>query len=226
MAIEDRVGFGPRFLALLIDVLVLFSIYYLMHLSVEHLYYTRRLLRDPETEYTIVAIQGLIYMFYCLTDYICYGTPGLLILGLRIRDENGGMPGLSQLFKRLCFKNPVFAVTLFLMVALPLLFAILMVFQLFIAIPIPLPRSNPVALLVVQIITAVALIAQFLILCGAFLSFSENRQTLHDSLSDTAVYRVFRKAQPVAVPMPQPVEEPNRQQQPKAPREPDELIFE
>ena len=159
----ERKGFGPRLLALLIDVavqLVLFCAVGMFAGGAVMFTYGSGAATSPTTGSRVGAIIGAILgLAYASTEIFLAGTPGKLILKMKIGDEAGLVPApQDMLIRRWLVKwspallNFLFALTFF----------------------------RPFSWL--------AGLASLVIVVGFFFSLGLNRQALHDTLAHTAVY--------------------------------------
>ena len=159
----ERKGFGPRLLAVLIDVgiqLALFcAVGFIAGGSVMFSYGSGGP-AAPSAGARIGSIIGaLLGLAYASTEIFMAGTPGKQILKMKIGDEVGTVPApQDKLIRRWLIKwspsllNLVFALTF------------------------------------INVFSWLAGLAGLVVLVGFFFSLGANRQALHDTLAHTAVY--------------------------------------
>ncbi|MFN8612663.1 MAG: RDD family protein [Vulcanimicrobiota bacterium] len=177
---KQRAGFGPRLVALVIDVFLLGAISVLFGLMagsvssvIAHsFFHMDAASTDPRTAILASGLMGvgifllvtaLVATFlslpYNLMEAFFGWTPGKLAMGLRVKNEDGNNPGLGQVFARWLIKHNAILVALLTFVGLA-----------------------PAAF--------VAPLLQALVFGGCFLALGASRQALHDQLTHTAVYEV------------------------------------
>lgn len=177
---KQRAGFGPRLVALLIDVLLLAAIscvFGLMAGSLSSVIAHKLFHLDAAATSGIgtVAASGLlgVGIFLLVTALVAtllslpynlmeafFGwTPGKLVMGLRVKNEDGSHPSLGQVFSRWLIKHNGILIGLLTFIGLA-----------------------PAAF--------VAPLLQALVFGGCFLALGAGRQALHDQMAHTAVYEV------------------------------------
>ena len=174
---KERAGFGPRLVALLIDVLLLVAVSVVFGLmagssSALLLHKLGFHTGDPTTAAWASGLLGvgvfllvtalvatLLSLPYNLMEAFFGWTPGKLAMGLRVRNEDGGNPSLGQLFSRWLIKHNAILIALLTFIGLA-----------------------PAA--------AVAPFLQAIVFCGCFLVLGKAHQALHDMATHTAVYEL------------------------------------
>lgn len=182
LPVYDRVGFGPRFGAFLIDVLA--SIVFALILSVLLMQFNVG--QTKEFVETIQSLRSMYDMFgistdvldvmqnwlgawvlstiianisYSLIEGLTGASPGKRILHIYIARSDGSHASLSTLLNRWVVKN-VGAITSFIALVPAL-----------------------------SLINTIGTFLAFAVFVGLFFVFSQNRQTLHDLIAQTAVFR-------------------------------------
>ncbi|MFP4542713.1 MAG: RDD family protein [Candidatus Kapaibacterium sp.] len=163
---DYRVGFGRRFGAALLDLLIVTIVSSIamlftgtMDLVQEH---GIKVIIDPELirQFSEVStpMSLLISFLYYFMEVLLAATPGKLILGIRIASENRTWASYAKLFTRFSIKN------------LHLYF-------------------NLLALLTGQMIfEGLSILVFIIILFGFFFVLGARRQAFHDMIAGTAVY--------------------------------------
>lgn len=173
---KERAGFGPRLVALLIDVLLLVAVSVVFGLMAGSS--TALLMHklgfqsaDPSAAWAsglmgigvfllvTALVATLLSLPYNLMEAFFGWTPGKLAMGLRVRNEDGANPSLGQVFSRWLIKHNAILIGLLTFIGLA-----------------------PAALL--------APFLQALVFFGCFLVLGAQRQALHDIATHTAVYEL------------------------------------
>lgn len=177
---KQRAGFGPRLVALLIDVFLLGAISVVFGLMAGSLssvvahrfFHMSATSTDASTALLASGLMGIgIFLLvtalvatflslpYNLMEAFFGWTPGKLATGLRVRNEDGNNPAISQVFMRWLIKHNAILISLLTFVGLA-----------------------PAAF--------VAPLLQVLVFGGCFMALGASRQALHDQMTHTAVYEV------------------------------------
>lgn len=177
---KQRAGFGPRLVALVIDVLLLTAIscvFGLMAGSVSSVIAHKVFHLDAAANSgveTVMAsgllgvgifmlVTALVATFlslpYNLMEAFFGWTPGKLVMGLRVKNEDGSNPSLGQVFSRWLIKHNAILISLLTFIGLA-----------------------PAAF--------VAPLLQAVVFGGCFMALGAGRQALHDQMAHTAVYEV------------------------------------
>lgn len=160
-----RVGFGPRFGALIIDAVILMAIGYALKLVLG--------IQDPNPEDFVGLPMGeimllsfknslastIVGMLYMSMEIFLRKTPGKMALGLIIADEGMTTPSMSALITRNLFKQ---------------ISSILFVLAI---------------LLESATLIWIGILLGFIYLIGCFFTLGEKRMAFHDMLAKTAVYK-------------------------------------
>ena len=177
---KQRAGFGPRLVALIIDVLLLTAISLVFGLMagsassvIAHkVFHLDAASTDPGTAILASGMLGVgvfllvtalmatfLSLPYNLMEAFFGWTPGKLVMGLRVKNEDGSSPSLGQVFARWLIKHNAILIALLTFIGLA-----------------------PAAF--------VAPLLQALVFGGCFLALGTARQALHDQMTHTAVYEV------------------------------------
>lgn len=177
---KQRAGFGPRLVALVIDLFLLGSISVVFGLMAGSLssviahsfFHMDAASTDPRTAILASGLMGVgIFLLvtammatflslpYNLMEAFFGWTPGKLAMGLRVKNEDGSSPSLGQVFSRWLIKHNAILISLLTFVGLA-----------------------PAAF--------VAPVLQVLVFGGCFMALGASRQALHDQMTHTAVYEV------------------------------------
>ncbi|MBN9415578.1 MAG: RDD family protein [Candidatus Eremiobacteraeota bacterium] len=177
---KQRAGFGPRLVALVIDMLLLGAIscvFGLMAGSLSSVVAHKVFHLDaaanagPEAIFAsgllgvgiFLLVTALVATFlslpYNLMEAFFGWTPGKLVMGLRVRNEDGALPSLGQVFSRWLIKHNAILIALLTFIGLA-----------------------PAAF--------VAPLLQAIVFGGCFMALGAGRQALHDQMAHTAVYEV------------------------------------
>ncbi|MBS2039783.1 RDD family protein [bacterium] len=177
---KQRAGFGPRLVALVIDVFLLGAISVVFGLMAGSLssvvahrfFHMDATSTDPGTALLASGLMGIgIFLLvtalmatflslpYNLMEAFFGWTPGKLAMGLRVMNEDGSHPAIGQVFMRWLIKHNAILIALLTFVGLA-----------------------PAAF--------VAPLLQALVFGGCFLALGASRQALHDQMTHTAVYEV------------------------------------
>ena len=184
---KQRAGFGPRLVALVIDMFLLGSISVVFGLMAGSLssviahsfFHMDAASTDPRTAFVASGLMGVgIFLLvtalmatflslpYNLMEAFFGWTPGKLAMGLRVKNEDGNSPSLGQVFSRWLIKHNAILIALLTFIGLA-----------------------PAAF--------VAPVLQVLVFGGCFMALGASRQALHDQMTHTAVYEVAElKAHP------------------------------
>jgi uncharacterized RDD family membrane protein YckC len=166
-----RVGFGHRFGALIIDIVILMIIGYVFKMILGIKDPTPEELMggmDPEnidmsammmTSIKASLLSYIIGVLYTSMEIFLRKTPGKMALGLIVTNENGEIPTMNAMIIRYLFKQ---------ISTILLIMAILL---------------NVVSLI------WVASLLGIVFLIGCFFALSEKRMALHDMIAKTAVYK-------------------------------------
>jgi uncharacterized RDD family membrane protein YckC len=155
----ERIGFGARFGAALIDIVVI-----LIAMAVLGPLFgvgaTAFAMAGSEAGFSLgILIIMLIPVAYSSTEVFLAGTPGKKILKLAIRNEDGTPAEQNTLIKRWVIKNSGSFLNLI------------------------------GAITTVTLFSSLGSLAGFVIFIGSFLVFMEAKMALHDKLAKTAVYK-------------------------------------
>lgn len=156
----ERIGFGARFGAALIDVVIL-----IITMSIVGVVFGAGAFAMASAgQMTGFSIGTLIVMLiplaYTSTEILMAGTPGKKVLKLAIRNEDGSVADQETLAKRWAFKSSA-SILQFL-----------------------------AALTTMSIFTTVGSVAGLIVMVGCFFVFGASRQAFHDKFAKTAVYKV------------------------------------
>jgi uncharacterized RDD family membrane protein YckC len=165
----ERVGFGRRLAAFLIDVVILMGPLVIVGFSFQEEVSVgnRTRLRMSETG-TLLA--GLISLAYFSTEIFKAATPGKLILGIRIGNEQGGTAPASMLTTRYLIKTSGTSLQIL------------------------------AVLTGLSFIGLLRLIVGLILLIGLFFIFTARRQGFHDMIAKTAVFPTGAPAAPQSAP--------------------------
>lgn len=159
--VEKRVGFGPRFGAMILDGVIAGIIGYAI--AAAGIGATDATATDAEGALTgLMATLGAIYVamiIYMLIEGIKGASPGKMVLGLQIANQDGSKGDISLFMKRWAIKNVGY------------IFGALAV------------------LTGVLALATVGQIGSLIIFVGMFMVFSTKKLTLHDTIAKTAVFR-------------------------------------
>lgn len=175
----DRVGFLPRLGAFLIDLGIFAAA---IHLFVFVDVYLN--LATSLNNFGLITLLGGAFLLlgYGLFDVLMAGTPGKRIAGLIIASDDGLPATRKRLIKRWAVKQ----IAVFFACPMALLWTLLSPYNYHIPIPeFIIPGILGLAI-TDTILTAVLLL---IVLGGCFLVLGPSRQSLHDKLAGTAVYR-------------------------------------
>ena len=160
----ERVGFGSRFGAALIDVVILFAVLAIvgMVLGVGTMSALGSMGGGAAAGggMLMLALMGLIPLAYTSLEILKAATPGKMVLKLAIRNEDGSPAAQDTLAKRWAIKNSASLVG-------------------FVA-----------TVTGITMLHTLGSIIGLVIFIGCFLVLQETKQALHDKLGKTAVYRV------------------------------------
>ncbi len=177
--LDFRVGFGKRFLAWIIDAIIIIMVFSAISLSTglfekqteiglalqgEVVFDVSQLDGEMQQEVREFSFQMALYysviVFVLLTTLeIFYGaTPGKLIMGLRVANSNRTWATLKQLMFRASIK--------YVSILLNFLFLIT----------------------TVEFISTIGSILSIVLIIGCFVALSEKKQALHDIIAGTAVF--------------------------------------
>jgi uncharacterized RDD family membrane protein YckC len=150
-----RSGFFIRLLAALIDValgvLVTGGVFYILDATLGR--------ARVNQERVVEFVNGLLVLAYSSSEIIFAGTPGKLLLGLRIRSADGGNADRWRLFARWSTKwSGVFCILLFSITGL-------------------------------QGLSLLAGAMNFMVVMGCLFAVNDDKQAWHDQWCRTAVYR-------------------------------------
>ena len=166
-----RVGFGYRFGALVIDVVILMVLGYVFKMILG--------IKDPTPEELMEGMEPgnidmgammltsmkaslisyVVGLLYTSTEIFLRKTPGKMALGLIVTDENGNTPATNAMIIRYLFKQ---ASTIFIVLAV---------------------------LLNIGSLIWIGSLLGVVFLIGCFFTFGEKRMGFHDMLAKTAVYK-------------------------------------
>lgn len=155
----ERIGFGPRFGAMLIDIVII-----MVGMSILGILFGLGAMGflggGSITGFSIgMILVALIPIAYSYTDVLMAATPGKKVLKLVIRNEDGSQADQQTLTKRWAFKNS----------------SSLLQFL--------------TALTTVELFTTLGGLAGLVVFIGCFFVFAEARQAFHDKFAKTAVFR-------------------------------------
>jgi len=191
----ERIGFGYRLLAYIIDIFFICLGYLFLFLI---LFLTNNLTADKmQGQSSLQLVAVILGLLYWSSEIYFAGTPGKHLLGLRIGSEDGGEAPMNDLIKRFCLKH------------IATVGGVVILAMLIFAIVIP-----PLAILLAFVAIAVS-ITSLVVFFGHLLILTSSRQGLHDKFGFTAVYR---KSQPA------PVQKPVTPERPRRRRDPNELL--
>lgn len=175
----DRVGFLPRLGAFLIDLAIFAAAVHLfMFIDV----YVN--LTTPFNNFGLVSLIGGAFLLvgYGLFEVMMAATPGKRIAGLVIASEDGMPAPRMALLKRWAVKQ----VAVFFACPMALLWSIVSPYNNWIRVPdFVMPGILGLAI-IDTILTGILLL---MVMGGCFLALGPSRQSLHDKLARSAVYR-------------------------------------
>jgi uncharacterized RDD family membrane protein YckC len=162
-----RIGFGPRLGAALIDIvftwiLMLIAIFVtgmneIFSGSFIETITNQSVMQDFQKEFLPIAI--LIGFLYYSMEIFLAATPGKLILGLQIANDDGKRASMGKLFLRFSVKNVSNYTNLLFYITASMIFS------------------------------TIGSVLGIIILVGFFFVLSKNKQAFHDMLAKTAVYK-------------------------------------
>jgi uncharacterized RDD family membrane protein YckC len=175
----DRVGFLPRLGAFLID-LGIFAVGVHLFMFVD-IYVN---IATPLNNFGIVSLLGGAFFLisYGLFEVIMAATPGKRIAGLAIGQDDGMPATRRSLFKRWAVKQ----IAVFFACPMAALWTILTPYNNLFRVPEFVIPGIIILAVIDTILTGVLLL---IIVGGCFLVLGPLRQSLHDKLSGTAVFR-------------------------------------
>jgi uncharacterized RDD family membrane protein YckC len=155
----ERIGFGPRLGAMLIDFLII-----IVGMSILGILFGLGsfglLAGGSVTGFSIgMILISLIPIAYSYTDVLMAATPGKKALKLVIRNEDGSEAEQQTLIKRWAFKNSSFMLQFL------------------------------TALTTVKLFSTLGGLAGLVVFIGCFFVLGEARQAFHDKFAKTAVFR-------------------------------------
>jgi len=172
---KNRVGFGPRLGAFLLDIVITSAFAFILvkllpgffeglvnwDAMSDQEYEGMQMMFKGNTDFFLAYTTsvGLIGLLYNLTDGFLGRTPGKMILGLMIADKEGEKASIEKLMARFALKN------------IGSIFAVL-------ALAITISAVEILG----QVLGIVALI-------GFFFALGEGKLALHDMIAKTAVYK-------------------------------------
>lgn len=153
-----RVGFGLRFLAAILDGIILGAILYILSMVTGGKLFTSpvSMFGSMDSVYFANILASLIYFSL---EIFTAATPGKMLLKLKIQNEKGKSAATNALLVRYLLKHSsqicyfLFAIT------------------------------------TMRLFWTLQTITGLIIFLGGFLIFTQSKQTLHDRLSKTAVYK-------------------------------------
>ncbi len=162
--ISKRAGFGVRFGALVLDGIIIFAVGYVFKMILGQ--------KDPNPEemlglpmdqillmsYSASIVTYILTVLYFLTEIFLLKTPGKMILGLIVTDQEGNKPPMNALVIRFLFKQ---ASTLIIILAVFLNLGTLI---------------------------WVSMVIGLVYLIGCFMAARDSRLALHDDIAKTAVF--------------------------------------
>jgi len=171
----QRIGFAPRFFAYLIDIVLSLILLWggsavwlsLISTSITATASSSGVANVAEMRAALVGY-FLVWIFVALPEIILGASPGKLLLGLRIRYEEGSETIFPVLFKRYCFKHLSYVVNISGLVLMGIF-------------------ACPFGFLLMMLILLGNLAAVVFFL-GYLLVLTEDQQALHDKFAGTAVY--------------------------------------
>lgn len=165
--IEKRVGFGPRFGAYVIDVIILNILSRILGAVTEGILSTVATSVEGFVA-TIIGAAGALFLLgvlYWGMEAITGFTVGKLVLKLKIAREDGQPGDINLWLKRFALKN----------IATLLMFLTII--------------GSLIAPIIGLIFAILAIIGGLVIFVGYFFVFSDSKQTLHDKWSGSAVFK-------------------------------------
>ncbi len=171
---SKRVGFGKRFLAYLVDTVILSIIMGIIMFSSGYLQAVQRIVGSNSSDFMAMATQfatlandyyltflfnQFIALFYFALEIVLGASIGKLLLGIQIADMNGKYASKSSLMMRYAYKHSSEILAVF--GAVPILGAVL---------------------------GFAGTIMGLVIFVGYFFIFSESKMSFHDKWSGTAVF--------------------------------------
>lgn len=155
-----RVGFGPRLLALILDMVIIFVLVGIIGAITG----TGREFEPQNFSFSDASkfmnpLQVIIVLLYTSMEFLLGATPGKMILKMKIKGVSGKNAPLSILLIRWLIKQSGNILS-FLFV-----------------------------LLHIQVLWALQSLAGLIIFIGCFFVLGKNKQALHDILAKTAVYK-------------------------------------
>jgi len=192
----ERIGIGKRFLAFVIDFLLIL----LLYIPLFGIFFlTDRLPTDSRTaQFTWQVPFVFLSILYWASEIYFAGSPGKHIIGLRIGADDGDIAPTEDLVKRFCMKHIALVGSA---AILGLSFLAIVLYPLF---------------FVVSILSVIVSIGSLVFGFGHLLMLTSSRQALHDRLAFTAVYR---KSDRIA-----PAQETETIERPRRGLDPNELI--
>jgi len=175
----DRVGFLPRLGAFLIDLgIFAVGVHLFMFIDV----YVN--LTTPLNNFGIISLLGGAFFLisYGLFDVIMAATPGKRIAGLAIAHDDGMPATRGSLFKRWAVKQ----IAVFFACPMVVRWTMLTPYNNWIRVPDFVIPGILILAVIDTILTGVLLL---IVVGGCFLVLGPLRQSLHDKLSGTAVFR-------------------------------------
>src|SRR5258706_10479152 len=175
----DRVGFLPRLGAFLLDLVIFAAAVHLFMLIDVYVNITTSF-----NNFGLICLLGGAFLLlgYGLFEIIMSATPGKRIAGLAIAADDGLPATKKALFKRWAVKQ----IAVFFACPMALLWTILSPYNNWIRVPdFVLPGILGLAI-IDTILTGILLL---IVMGGCFLALGPARQSLHDKLAGTAVYR-------------------------------------
>jgi uncharacterized RDD family membrane protein YckC len=171
---EHRIGFGPRFGAYLLDILIVVGIGFVLALFAESLFerfVDYSAISDEQFE-QLQSIYGdfadvffvfgasvvFTSFFYNLLEGFTGYTPGKLIVGLKVGNQDGTPAETGRLMTRFALKNSSTVISIIALV------------------------------LTVHMLETFGSIVGFVIFIGCFLVLGEKKLALHDMIAKTAVF--------------------------------------
>ena len=174
---QERIGFGKRLLALIIDTILSsiagFALSLFAESSLLELFYNPSQLNDSiatfenlssgfgntmQEFFKVIAGIGVIGFLIMIMEGLTGQTPGKMLLGIKNANQDGSNASTSKLFMRTLIKN-ISSVLSFVAVTSSL-----------------------------SIIGTIGSFLGFIIFIGCFFTLGKSKQSIHDLISKTAVY--------------------------------------
>jgi len=168
----ERIGFGPRLGAALIDVSIL-QIVMFPFLIISTFFMSSGSLEDLVMSVGFV-IMLILSFAYTTLEIFKAATPGKMLLKLKIKAEDGNEASKGALVKRWAFKNiPSICVGLCL------------IFN-----GLALSYPSFVSFNIIDFFLGISQIVLLVVFVGCFFTLAEARQAFHDKFAKTAVFKV------------------------------------